>query len=347
MEPNPRLKEVVDPRLIKGLALEMQNPLPLDSQSSLEDMHAVMTAREAQNNYFGELFLASKAKAENITHEVVSVKGTDDNDVSLFISRPSGLSPDDKSSCVMYIHGGGMGLYRARGPIYSHFTDDLAAEMNATVIAVEFRNSSGELGPHPFPAGLHDCKAALEWVHAQREARHFERIIVCGESGGANLSIALTLLMKSEGKQSMIDGLYTMCPYISGLYSTTETEESKLLPSLRAFDHCGIIELHTCDVLARLYDPTGQHSRNPLAWPHWATVEDLRGFPPCVVSVNEADPLCDEGLAFYRKLMQAEVAVRGRTVLGTPHAGDLLCMNVLPSLYLSLLCDIKTFVRSL
>ena len=55
--------------------------------------------------------------------------------------------------------------------------------------------------------------------------------------------------------------------------------------------------------LAKIYDPSGANATNPLAWPYHATVEDLEGLPPHVVSVNELDPLRDEGLAYFRKLL--------------------------------------------
>jgi acetyl esterase/lipase len=49
------------------------------------------------------------------------------------------------------------------------------------------------------------------------------------------------------------------------------------------------------------------------------------------VSVNECDPLRDEGVAFYRLLLAAGVPARGRVVLGTMHATELhptLCPEI-------------------
>ena len=36
-------------------------------------------------------------------------------------------------------------------------------------------------------------------------------------------------------------------------------------------------------------------STSPLAWPGFATEADVAGLPRCVFSVNECDPLRDEG----------------------------------------------------
>jgi len=40
--------------------------------------------------------------------------------------------------------------------------------------------------------------------------------------------------------------------------------------------------------------------------------------------VNECDPLRDEGIAFYRLLLRANVRARCRQVMGTIHGADLL-----------------------
>ena len=70
---------------------------------------------------------------------------------------------------------------------------------------------------------------------------------------------------------------------------------------------------------------------NPLAWPNFATIDDLRGLPPTVISVNECDPLRDEGIDFFRRLLAADVPARGRVVLATTHAAELyptLCPEI-------------------
>ena len=67
-------------------------------------------------------------------------------------------------------------------------------------------------------------------------------------------------------------------------------------------------------------------NEDPLAWPSFATEDDVRGLPPTVISVNECDPLRDEGIAFYRTLLRAGVPAQCRQVMGTIHATEIFQM---------------------
>ncbi len=62
--------------------------------------------------------------------------------------------------------------------------------------------------------------------------------------------------------------------------------------------------------------------RNPLAWPLFASPEDVDGLVPTVISVNECDPLRDEGIEFYRLLLRSGVQARCRQVMGTIHGTE-------------------------
>ena len=65
---------------------------------------------------------------------------------------------------------------------------------------------------------------------------------------------------------------------------------------------------------------------SPLAWPGFATEADVAGLPRCVFSVNECDPLRDEGVNFYRLLCRAGVSARCRQVMGTIHGTEVFPM---------------------
>jgi len=45
---------------------------------------------------------------------------------------------------------------------------------------------------------------------------------------------------------------------------------------------------------------------------------------PTMISVNECDPLRDEGINFYRLLLRAGVSAQCRQVMGTIHAADIM-----------------------
>jgi acetyl esterase len=100
-------------------------------------------------------------------------------------------------------------------------------------------------------------------------------------------------------------------------------------------------------IMTKVYDPTCENATNPLAWPYHAATEDLVGLPPHVISVNQLDPLRDEGLAYFAKLLGAGVPAVSRTVNGTSHAADCIFRDAMPDVYLTTIRDIKSFADSL
>ncbi len=342
---NPIQADIVDSRLIKGLMLDLAQPIPLEHDADLEEVRKYYLDFEVAACVGGEALLSSVPVNKAIVRDVVKIQGVDENEIELFVSYPEDYETSCKTyPCLLYIHGGGMAIFSANGPFYKVFAQAVVSTVGAIVVAVEYRTS---VHGHAFPAGLNDCKSALDWVIANKESQRISRVIACGESGGTNLSAALVLLAKREGQGNYVDGVYAHCPYVSGQYDPTESEEAQQFPSLRNFDNCGIVDLKGLHLMQRMYDPEKQHVRNPLAWPLWASPEELTGLPPFAITLNEADPLYDEGLAFYRKLRAAGVRTVGRTVLGTCHAGDFLSVLAAPDLYRATLYDLKAFVDGL
>ena len=140
-------------------------------------------------------------------------------------------------------------------------------------------------------------------------------MIVAGESGGGNLTLATGLKLLQDGDLGLIQGLYAMCPYIAGQWPQDR------LPS--STENNGILlDLHN-NRGAMAYGIEALETRNPLAWPGVAAEDDVRGLPPTVISVNECDPLRDEGIEFYRLLLRAGVPARCRQVMGTIHGTEI------------------------
>jgi len=221
--------------------------------------------------------------------------------------------------CVYYIHGGGMqsmscflGLYRSWGRIIAH--------QGVAVAMVDFRNClmpSSAPEVEPFPAGLNDCVSGVKWLHTQAAELGIDpdHIVVAGESGGGNLTLATGLKLKHDGDLGLIRGLYAMCPYIAGSWP------QERFPS--SIENNGLLlDLHN-NRGAIAYGIEQLDAENPLAWPSFATEDDVAGLVPTVISVNECDPLRDEGIEFYRLLLRAGVPARCRQVMGTVHGTEI------------------------
>ncbi|PVH92440.1 Brefeldin A esterase [Periconia macrospinosa] len=273
--------------------------------------------------------------------------GVDGNEIVLHLFRPvvgdgGGLLP-----CVVYIHGGAMTIGTTYNRLHKKWCESLALS-GLVVIAIDFRNAynAREKKLDAFPAGLNDVGSGVAWIDARREELGITKIVLEGESGGGNLCLATALKAKRDGRLGMIDGVYALVPCISGdAYAWDEGRKVAELPSLVECDGY-FLSCRQLDLLAGFYDPSGEHGENPLAWPLYAEEEELVGLPPHVVSVDELDPLRDEGKAYFRKLLRAGVEARGRVNLGIPHGMEFLLRQAIPQVYKATVADIKEFAYS-
>jgi len=330
-----------DPRMVElfapfGLDVEAA-ALPVDRQSPVDDLLAVAAATEQA---FGEVFgalLAEVPKATGIESRTVTIAGVDGNDIVLYVDRPTGTTGPLPG--LLHLHGGGMAVLRAADEAAAGWRA-LLAERGCVVVGVEFRNSAGVLGPHPFPAGLNDCASALDWMHDNRAELGLSSIVVTGESGGGNLSLATALKAKREGRLDRIDGVYAQVPFIYGGYDTPDPALVSLTENEGYF-----LSPHVMTLMAALYDPSGEHTTNPQAWPYYADVDELAGLPPHVITTDELDPLRDEGLAYLRALRRAGVEASGHTYNGVGHAGEQIAAVAVPELFNRALRDVVDFAH--
>lgn len=330
-----------DPRVLAAFApygLDVEAAaLPVDRQSPVADLLAVAAASEQAFSGLFDQLLSSVAPPAGIETLELTIRGVDGNDITLYVDRPIGAAGGVPG--LLHIHGGGMAILQAQSA--AAWRAWLAAQ-GCVVVGVEFRNSAGVLGPHPFPAGLNDCSSALDWMHGQREALGLTSIVVTGESGGGNLSLATALKAKREGRLDRIDGVYAQVPFIYGGYDDPDPALVSLVENEGYFLGPSVMTL-----MAALYDPTGEHTTNPLAWPYYAGPDDLAGLPPHVVTTDELDPLRDEGLAYLRALQRAGVDATGHTFNGVTHAGEQLAAAAVPELFHRALRDVADFARGL
>ena len=156
----------------------------------------VATCREV----FGQL-------VQNLQGDVLSIHHSEDREIDgpngsiklrIFTPRDTG---DTKLPVLVQFHGGGWVI----GDLDTH--DNMcryfANESDVIVVAVDYR-----LAPeHPFPAGIQDCIAATEWVHANAASigADSSKLAVTGDSAGGNMAAIVAQQLKGKVAFSVVD----------------------------------------------------------------------------------------------------------------------------------------------
>ena len=115
------------------------------------------------------------------TVEDLSIEGPG-GDLALRLYHPGGAA----RPLLVYLHGGGWVIGDLE--IQDGLCRNLANRAGSAVLSVDYR-----LAPeHPYPAGLDDAWAALEWAAANAERLNVDagRLGVAGDSAGGNLAAA-------------------------------------------------------------------------------------------------------------------------------------------------------------
>ena len=222
------------------------------------------------------------------------------------VYRPS---VDEALPVCLYFHGGGFVI----GSLTSHdpVCRELAASANVTVVAVDYR-----LAPeHPFPAGVEDCWAALQWVAANGEELRVDssRLAVAGDSAGGNLAAVMTLRARDAGGPLIAFQLL--------IYPAVSVDE---FPS-RSHPDTQTIFLNV-ELMRWFWQNYVDDGVDTASWEVAPIVaDDLSGLPTAWVITAECDPLRDEGEAYAKRLVEAGVAVDYRHIETMPHAFFHMC----------------------
>lgn len=314
-----------DPRIDPRIKAAM-GALPSRTRSDVADRDEIMAeiaTPEAQeiraliDGFLDSLDNEAIAPRAGLTiSEHTFVSAPDGNEIPLQFIRPDG---DEPKPCVYYLHGGGMASMSAFNGMYSTW-GRIIAHQGVAVAMPDFRNCavpsrSGDVAP--YPAGLNDCVSGVTWLidHAADLGIDPASVIIAGESGGGNLTLATGMALLRAGDIGLVKGLYALCPYIAGEWP------QERFPS--SIENEGILlSLHN-NRGRMTYGIDAFEAGDPLAWPSFATETDVAGLPPTFISVNECDPLRDEGIDFYRLLLRAGVNAQCRTVMGTIHGTEI------------------------
>lgn len=211
-----------------------------------------------------------------------------DSPVQFRSYQPEGDGPHP---VLLWLHGGAWMLGDI--DLYDPLCRVLADEFDRVVVSVEYR-----LAPeHPFPAGLKDCYAALQWVSEQSNtiSGNAEQIAVGGDSAGGNLAASLCLLARDTDGPA-IEQQVLVYPVTS--YPFTPSDDANRGYFLSVSD----VEWSWSHYLSDQID-----GQNPYAAP--LNARDLEELPPATVVTCKFDPIYREGTQYARRLSDAAVPV--------------------------------------
>jgi acetyl esterase len=212
-------------------------------------------------------------------------------EISLRIIPPSKGDPE---GIYLHLHGGGFCLGSSRGQ--DPMLEAMADNAQVVSISVEYR-----LAPeHPFPAGLADVEAALWWVIRNGKSEFgTDRIVMGGESAGANLSVAAALRLRD--RRGFTD--------LAGLNLSQGGFDLRMTPSMRLNQDALVIQRATLEHHLNRY-LGGRSPEHPEISPLLA---DLKNLPPAIVTVGTADPTLDDNVFLYCRWIaagnEAELAI--------------------------------------
>jgi acetyl esterase len=211
---------------------------------------------------------------------------------------------DQPRPTLLYLHGGGW----VQGDLDTH--DGLCGKMaewaGIRVISYDYR-----LAPeHKFPAGLDDCLACYQALIDTPEAWGVDpaRIVIGGDSAGANLTTAMIHDLMGQGGQ-MPAGQALIYPAVDMRMDTA---------SMKALKDAYVLPVERISWYLDMYLPEDQDRSDPRVAPIFS--DRLAGQPDAMIVVAGHDPLWDDGQVYGKILEEAGVGVELAEFPGQVHA---------------------------
>lgn len=218
---------------------------------------------------------------------------------------------------VMYLHGGGFRVLSKD----SHWVMGLAYARRGYVLF----NVNYRLAPrHRYPAAAEDACAALSWVlqHAPSYGGDPERLVLAGESAGANLAAVLTLACCYDRPEPwtwpvreagiMPRAVLPAC----GIFQVSDPERYARKGKLRSWVVDRVVEVRD----AYLGDAVEDHDlADPLLVLERGEAP-RRPLPPFHLAVGTRDPLIDDTRRLEAALLRLNAACEAHYYPGQIHA---------------------------
>lgn len=202
---------------------------------------------------------------------------------------PRGADPAFR---LVYLHGGG---YVAGSPAtHRGLVARIAKAAGCVALVPDYR-----LAPeHRFPAALEDARLALAYAmeHGPDGESPGARVVLAGDSAGGGLALATIVAARDAGER-LPARVATLSAWTdlaaTGASIATRAEVDPMIPA-------ALLAGWSRHYLGDL-DP-----RHPYASPLYA---DLRGLPPTLLQVGDAEVLLDDSVRFAERARERGVAV--------------------------------------
>jgi acetyl esterase len=218
------------------------------------------------------------------------------------------IRPDGEPRAI-YLHFHGGGMISGSAAVMDIPNQMTAQEHGVAVVSVEYRK-----GPEfPWPAGPDDGLAvARELLGPFGAELGSDRLLLGGESAGGYMAAAVALRIRDElGAIDRVIGLNLT-------YGELDWSGNASGRGCRATDGFDILDPEFLRLSHDSYVPgkSADERRAPEISPAYA---DLRGLPPCIISVGTCDHLLDDSLIFAARATAAGVSVDLHVLPELPH----------------------------
>lgn len=198
---------------------------------------------------------------------------------------------------ALFLHGGGWTINDL--DTHDRLCRRIAQRSGWLLASLEYRRAP----EHRHPAALKDARFAYGWLlkNAGRVECDSSLTALVGESSGASMAAALTLMLRDTGAP----------PPAFQILAYPLTDAPGRWPSHTERGAGYTLDASMMRWFLEQYLPTGQDPADPYRDPYLFPLgaPDLSGLPAALVMTAEFDPLRDEGIAYAERLAAAGVSV--------------------------------------
>ncbi|MEM6723542.1 MAG: alpha/beta hydrolase [Bacteroidota bacterium] len=269
----------------------------LDKETSMTP-EAVRADHKKKMSTFLKLIDFQPIEMDKVENLQIPVR--DGSQIGARLYRPSNA---EKLPLMVFYHGGGFVTRDLDSHDYA--CRRIAKTSNVVVLSIDYRLAPEFKFPHPHQ----DCYDALVWASEQASelGGDPDKLIVCGDSAGGNLSTVVSILSRDQKGPKVWKQVL--------IYPTTDARMG--FPSIKKYSKGYFLTESLMNWFVDHYARTPEDKLDPLMSPY--LTDELSNLPPAYVCTAEFDPLRDEGEAYAKRLKDAGNTVQFKHFDGMIH----------------------------